>query len=264
MSEVNQIQRAAIGWKVLTDIANTENKLIRYGELGDKIGIHHRPVRFVLGVIQDYCLKHQLPPLTILVVNESGEPGNGFIAWDIENKEEAFERVYNYNWKNLENPFSYALNGITESEIINELLDKPDNSKDVYGKIKVRGIAQQIFRKALLKAYDKKCAFCEFSFVKTLQASHIIPWSKSTKSERLDVRNGILLCANHHSLFDQRKIIVNSEYEIIYDDPTGKNKHSEYDKILTIDLHKKRMKLPKNENHKPNLGYLNKHKLGFK
>jgi hypothetical protein len=35
----------------------------------------------MLAPIQDYCVSHQLPPLTILVVSEdTGLPGVGFIA----------------------------------------------------------------------------------------------------------------------------------------------------------------------------------------
>lgn len=66
MDEINQEERAALAWEVLIRIA-TENEVIRYKQLGDEIGIHHRAIRYVLAIIQDYCLNHELPPITILV-----------------------------------------------------------------------------------------------------------------------------------------------------------------------------------------------------
>lgn len=112
-------QKAALTWNILVKVAAREDGFIRYKELGDQIGIHHRTVRFVLAIIQDYCLTNQLLPITILVGDENRLPGKGFIAWDIENAEEGKNKVYSYNWSNLENPFSYALDGTTENEIIN-------------------------------------------------------------------------------------------------------------------------------------------------
>ena len=250
-------QKAALTWNILVTVAAREGGSIRYKELGDQIGIHHRTVRYVLAIIQDYCLTNQLLPITILVGDENGLPGKGFIAWDIENAEEGKNKVYSYNWSNLENPFSYALDGTTENEIVNSLLNHPEESSDIYGKIKVRGTAQIIFRKALLKAYNSKCAFCELSFEFALQAAHIIPWSKANKDQRLDVRNGILLCATHHSLFDKRYITINEEYSMSISNK--QRKLSKYDNLLTQVFHEQKMKLPENQSLWPKKEYLKNH-----
>lgn len=256
MDEINQIERAGLAWEILTTVA-AQRTVIRYKKLGDEIGIHHRAVRYVLGVIQDYCLLNQLPPITILVTDATGLPGTGFIAWDVDNIDEGFQKVYEYNWSNLENPFSYALTGQTEDEIVDELLNEPQNSESTYARIKVRGTAQTIFRKALLKAYDSKCAFCGLSFSFALQAAHIIPWSKATNSQRLDVRNGLLLCATHHCLYDTGILTVNADYSINF---VANSKHrlvTQYDNLLSSAFHNKKIKLPKKNQHLPNPEYLN-------
>jgi hypothetical protein len=80
---VNQVERASRAWPILTDRAK-KRSTITYGELGQALGVHHRAVRYILGVIQDYCLEEKLPPLTILIVNASGKPGSGFIAFDLD------------------------------------------------------------------------------------------------------------------------------------------------------------------------------------
>jgi putative restriction endonuclease len=166
LSEVNQEQRAYNTWTVLTSHA-ANRKTITYGELADKLHIHHRVIRFVLGLIQEYCMVNELPPLTILVLNKhSVLPGDGFIAYDIENSQDGIEKVYSFDWSTIENPFEYAQVGTTENDLIEDLVKSPETSKDVYIKVKVRGIAQRIFRQALLRVYEYSCAICGLSLKK--------------------------------------------------------------------------------------------------
>lgn len=256
---INQAERAFLAWPILTSHAQ-KRKTITYKELGDSIGIHHRVVRYVLGLIQNYCLEEKLPPLTILIVNQAGVPGSGFIAWDVDDYDEGFNKVTEYNWSQVENPFSYASNGERYEELINSLVNDPDNSDDVYRKVKTRGIAQAMFRDALLKAYNNSCAFTNLSFTHGLQACHIVPWSKSTDVDRLDVRNGILLNSFHHSLFDQGLITITKNYEIFFFDPDmDEGKYSEYDKLLTVDLHLKKVNLPNNKDIWPSMKQITRH-----
>lgn len=262
--KVSQEQRASIAWTILTNIAKNKKK-IRYKELADEVGVHHRVARFFLGLIQDYCLENQLPPLTILVVNQTGFPGKGFIAWDINNFEDGIQKVYGFNWDSIPNPFGYAESGTTQDELVQELLNNPDLSGDIYATVKIRGAAQPIFRKALLKAYNHTCAICGITRKHVLEATHIVPWSECSGKERLDIRNGILLCANHHKLFDAKIITLNDDFTINYYDPDGlKGDYSEYDKLFTINLHKKKINLPKDIKYYPDLKYIRAHIAGRK
>ena len=78
---VDHVERAYRAWPKLIGAAK-ERSPITYRELAQALDIHHRPVRYVLDVIQNYCISEHLPPLTISVVNQAqGMPGNGFIAW---------------------------------------------------------------------------------------------------------------------------------------------------------------------------------------
>lgn len=256
---VNQAERAFLAWPILTKKAKS-GETITYKELGDAIGIHHRAIRYVLSLIQDYCLEEKLPPLTILIVNQSGKPGTGFIAWDVDNYDEGFNKVREYNWEQVQNPFEYASDGARYDEMINLLIQEPKNSEEIYNKVKTRGIAQSMFRDALLKAYSETCAFTDLSFVNGLQAAHIVPWGESSKSERLDVRNGILLNSFHHSLFDRGLITITENYEIFFFDPEmDEGPYSKYDKLLTIDLHLKKITLPENKDNWPAKKYITKH-----
>ncbi|MGC2220931.1 MAG: HNH endonuclease, partial [Methylocella sp.] len=199
---VNHVQRAYQAWPILIGRAS-ENAPITYGDLASKLGVHHRAIRYVLGVIQDYCLAQQLPPLTILAINgKSRMPGPGFVAWDMDDLDRGRAEVCAFPWQALDNPFAYAADGSTEADLVEMLVSDPESASDVFGRIKVRGMAQVIFRKVLLQVYEGRCAFCGLTFEDALEASHLIPWGEASAQKRLDPRNGLLLCSTHHSLLD--------------------------------------------------------------
>jgi putative restriction endonuclease len=258
--KINQEQRAFSAWTILTKSAKNSEP-ITYGELARQLNLHHRAIRFILGVIQDYCMRNELPPLTIIVLNKNtGLPGDGFIAYDIENSQDGMNKVYAYEWTKLTNPFEYAQIGTTENQLIDELVNSPQNSADIFAKVKVRGISQRIFRQALLKVYDCSCAVCGFSFEEALEASHIIPYSQGNADQRLDVRNGLLLCSTHHKLFDNGFITINQDYTIKYfDNEETIGEYSKYDKLMTSNLHLQKINLPKDIKHLPNKEYLEQH-----
>ena len=212
---VNQVERAYHAWPILVNFANAR-RTITYGELANQIGLaHHRPIKFVLEIIQDYCLEENLPPFTILVVNQSGERGSGFIAWSRKNLGEGEQLVFNYPWRTIPNPFEFASNGLEDyNNLSKQLVTHPDTAIEVYSRVKVRGVAQQVFRKALLRAYEGRCAFSGIPITETLEAVHIVPWSKCEPEYRIHVGNGILLSSFHHKLFDNDMISIKENYII--------------------------------------------------
>jgi putative restriction endonuclease len=256
---INHAERAFRAWPILTECARNQ-ETITYGELAGRLGIHHRADQYLLGEIQDYCLEAKLPPLTIMVVNIRGRPGGGFIAWDIDNFEDGFDYVCGFNWNQISNPFAFAENGATYEELKRRLVSDPDNSEDIYRLVKCRGIAQVLFRDALMLAYQRRCAFTQLSFSDALQAAHIVPWSACTPALRLDVRNGILLNALHHRLFDTGCMTLTVDYRIYYYDPKMKDgPYSATDKSLTVNLHRKLMHLPSDKKAWPRPKYIKQH-----
>src|SRR5260370_14190900 len=164
---INQAERAYRTWPILTARAR-EGATVTYGDLGSLLGIHHRAIRYVLGLIQTYCLEEKLPPLTILVVDQSGEPGTGFIAYDVDKLAEGMALVYAYNWDAVTNPFAFSADVTTYAEIVTELAGNPDAAADVMRMVKTRGVAQALFRDALLRAYRNRCAFTGITFQSVL------------------------------------------------------------------------------------------------
>lgn len=67
---------------------------------------------------------------------------------------------------------------------------------------------QKEFREKLFEIYDAKCAFTGCSAAEALEAAHITPHSEQ---QSYDLRNGLLLRADIHTLFDLLLISVNPE-----------------------------------------------------
>ena len=88
-----------------------------------------------------------------------------------------------------------------------------------------RGAVQVYFRMNMLRIYKMRCAFCNLAAPEVLEAAHILPWADcQTDDERGDVANGLLLCANHHRLFDARSLgigITNFDIEPLAGSPLG-------------------------------------------
>jgi hypothetical protein len=111
----SDIQRAYRAWPILIGCAS-KNAPITRGDLASKLGVHHRVIRYVLGVIQDCCLAQQLPPLATLVINgETRMPSSGFVAWDMDDLDRGRAEVHAFPWQTLDNPFAYAADGSNRS-----------------------------------------------------------------------------------------------------------------------------------------------------
>ena len=71
-------------------------------------------------------------------------------------------------------------------------------------------VSQGSFRRLLLLERHH-CNLCNISTTSVLRASHIKEWSESSREERIDANNGLLLCANHDALFDRHLISFNPD-----------------------------------------------------
>jgi putative restriction endonuclease len=75
----------------------------------------------------------------------------------------------------------------------------------------------QGFRRAVVSAYDHRCALCGIRMVTpeghtAVDAAHIVPWSVSHDD---DPRNGMALCRLCHWTFDEGLLGVSGEYRVL-------------------------------------------------
>jgi putative restriction endonuclease len=111
-------------------------------------------------------------------------------------------------------------------------------------------VRNAIFRKAVVEAYDYRCAFCRLKVMRTLtqnivDGSHIKPFSQFYDNQ---VDNGISLCKNHHWAFDQGWFSIDDEYRIIV--ANDLEEESPNAKPMK-DFHTKRILLPRYEKYLP-------------
>lgn len=88
-------ERAAQIWPVLS-YAASHRQTLTYEMLGNLVGVPRFGLAHLLEPVQSYCLVHGLPALTVLVVKQTGRPGDGFIAAKDVPVEQ--ERVFSYDW----------------------------------------------------------------------------------------------------------------------------------------------------------------------
>lgn len=99
---------------------------------------------------------------------------------------------------------------IDMSILQSSLNNSPTAGTDITKMVKTR-VSQGAFRRLLLLERHQ-CQLCNITTTSVLRASHIKEWSESTKEERMDAENGLLLCANHDVLFDRHLISFDPEY----------------------------------------------------
>lgn len=201
-----------LAWNILTELAVKKSK-ITYGKLAEAVGLgkeYARSTRFFLHPIQEYCLQARLPPLTVVVVNSLGLQGAGYTGEALMTPVEERDWVIQFDWLQVPNPFGME-GGKNWIEATTEALLTEPGNLSVLTNVAHRGIRQQIFREALMKAYGGQCAVCAVRMREALDAAHIKPWSVATEAERIDVRNGVLLCKIHHVCFDRGHWWVNSD-----------------------------------------------------
>lgn len=106
--------RALQAWQYL--IAKAANRqMVQYEEL--RILMDYptsNPLAPILGCIMFWCEQNKLPPLTLLVVNKSGVPGEGFIAESLLNYHQRREDVFNCQWYKIVPP---SINEFKEARI---------------------------------------------------------------------------------------------------------------------------------------------------
>lgn len=242
---VNHEHRAFQAWDILTEKAR-QSETTSYQELGEKIGVSSRSCRYFIDPIQKYCLKEKLPPLTSIIMNENSQMEDDFVAWNSDSLEEGQKLVFQYNWSNYPNPFNYASDEEDNMHGLSKALVKGLSPERIYQKVHVRGIAQLVFKQALMEVYDNQCAFCNFKIPEALEAVHIIPWAHASPRERMDLQNGLLLCSNHQKLFERAICSIDEDFTI------------EMNHGYTSKLSGKSIRLPKKKKHKPSLAYIKK------
>jgi hypothetical protein len=97
-------ERSCQIWAVLAWAARSRQN-ITYSQLAQVTGCFTGGLGGWLEHIQSYCILNELPPLTVLVVQqESGMPGSGFTGASAGDLARAQAQVFAFNWLEHGNP----------------------------------------------------------------------------------------------------------------------------------------------------------------
>jgi putative restriction endonuclease len=93
-----------------------------------------------------------------------------------------------------------------------KLKEAPENGEEYQPSIRDQG-----FRRAVVKLYEHRCAFCGVRMLTVegrtvVDAAHIVPWSISHND---DVHNGMALCRLCHWTFDEGLLGVSTKYIVM-------------------------------------------------
>ncbi|HEX8362590.1 MAG TPA: HNH endonuclease [Longimicrobium sp.] len=249
-SRLAHLELASRTWDVLVGLAR-DQEVIEYAPLGDLVGQRFAlAVRHPLDLIYRQCERRELPPLSVLVVNKgTGLPGPGFALASRDEFAALCNEVFRFDWQLAPNPYEFSTTRVRGTDPVTRLLESPDEAEDVYRLVKDRGAGQVLFREVILKIYSGRCAFSGSAILRALEAAHIVPWSSANPRTRLDMRNGILLTAWHHRLFDHGILTVDDQYRIRVQ--PGITIRADVDRLALDRLNGRMMKLPKNRAHRP-------------
>lgn len=144
---------------------------------------------------------------------------------------------------------TFAISPVTPSEknVLIPLLTAAESE----AKTKIR-YGEEKFRKRLMPMWDNQCAICHIDLPPLLTASRAKPWKDCTEKERVDPYNGILLCCNHHMLYQQGFIAFDGQGKIHLSSQLAETNYEKYD------LHEK-IKINREERHKPYVKWHKKH-----
>lgn len=97
---------------------------------------------------------------------------------------------------------------------------------------------EKAFQIGVRRLYHEKCSLCELGYHFKgqpigVEAAHLIPVSNRGTSK--DLRNGILLCRNHHTLFDRYLWTFDEDYRVLVREDPLFRKSAENNHILKVE-----------------------------
>jgi putative restriction endonuclease len=147
---------------------------------------------------------------------------------------------------------------LAEKEV--EISNRPNFDREPRFYLRKSPFRNAIFRKAVVEAYDYRCALCRLKVRRTLtqkivDGSHIKPFSRFYDDQ---VDNGISLCKNHHWAFDQGWFAIDDNYRIIV--ANDLEEESPNARCMK-DFHSETILLPTSNQYLPRLESLEWHRL---
>ncbi|HSK47006.1 MAG TPA: HNH endonuclease [Coriobacteriia bacterium] len=201
------------------------------------------------------CWRDSIPVGVVI----PAESGNGYQVLGL-----AFVESYAGGYFGLVGPVSMSSEALprvaeTPSRVSVALVDFPlgefDPNAEEDSRLKVvaavhRRQGAPRFRRALLTAYESRCAMTKYEAPQALEAAHIIPYRGPQTNHPT---NGLLLRADMHDLFDLGLLAVDSSMRLLVSEDLAGTQYEQYTSQPLC--------LPREAELRPNEEALEKHRL---
>lgn len=121
------------------------------------------------------------------------------------------------DWDAFAQATTSAVAALSEGIELENAEAKAEPEPDYSGRTEEREVSvrvgQSFFRRAVLSAYQDRCAISGLAVPRLLVASHIVPWRVEPK-HRLNPRNGICLSVLHDKAFDSGMLTISAEMTV--------------------------------------------------
>lgn len=191
----------------------------KYGHAGDQVQINIPDAEEPFTQLQRYAFQDDalvilrydyLRYMAILIPCElcgnlysiTNTHGNQHVNYVALNSAYNFTLAHQIQYEVISSDVDY--DDVAATMLQNTLNNNPGAGTDIEKIVKTR-VSQGSFRRLLLLERHQ-CNLCDITTTSVLRASHIKEWSESSREERIDANNGLLLCANHDALFDHHQI----------------------------------------------------------
>jgi putative restriction endonuclease len=147
----------------------------------------------------------------------------------------------------------YTSDGFRESAVPFEF----GGERERFLQLQSRPIRKKIFRNAVIKAYDKTCAFTGMQFINgggraEVQAAHIVPVEQNGPDH---VQNGMALSGTVHWMFDRGLLSLSNDYEILIS-----RQVNDIDRVRNLMLPDGKARVPDDHRMRPHPTFLDWHR----
>lgn len=149
---------------------------------------------------------------------------------------------------------SISRRGVSKIELIDSEQEKLNKSLIEIKRLLNKRQGQQKFRNKLISNYQKRCAITGIE-IPGLEAAHIKPYFICRKNEKIDPKNGLLLRADIHTLFDLGLITIQPDYIVKVEEPLLSSPYA----IYRESIHNKKLFSVRNGIYHPGEDYLEWH-----
>ncbi|WP_342514692.1 HNH endonuclease [Sporosarcina sp. FSL K6-1522] len=220
-------------------------------EDGYLVGLDYHELEFPINIRSTFEVLLPFMPIKYAPFQEDGSGNQGYLyPCNDELAMKLIELISNLNIYRIDKEqLELAMSPVRQIE--RNMLIPTLAETETAVKTKIR-LGKQQFGQGVFPLWDQTCALCEVALPELLRASYSKPWKDSTDVEQVDSYNGVLLCYNHHALYENGLIAFDGQGRLHISSRIPEEKYE----IYSI---RPKMKIARKEANKPYFKWHKRH-----